>query len=898
MQLRMLVIVFATLIVLLSPIISFSQAKKDDKPLTQYFIDGYHGGIKAGLRDGTCRDIIQALKNDPEWNVTLDIEPITWDYVKREDPTAFEALKQYLLDKGSKPRVEITAGSYAQPYGWVIGGESNIRHLTRGREIVEKDFSGIRMDTYAVQEPCWTSAMPQILKSLGFKCAVLKDSTAWAGVTTGVDAEVLNWVGPDGTSIPAVPRYACEDLGSTCYIESFGGELDYVEKCIAHGIKHPVGTCIQDFGWKAVPWLKHGTTVYDISSGNLERKQVDLKDRKDRIEYVTWREYMETVASKPVQNWKFTQEDILCALPWGEKTLQTLARQVRSTENKALIAEKLSALSSILAGTTYPKVKLQDAWDQLLLAEHHDAWICATYNVGRNNWAWKVAAETWTADDLFDKVIAASRESLANVGGGTGNNSTMWLRVYNTLGVPRNDLVSLVMPSYPGAHGFRVYNSTGKEVVAQTTPTWGYNDGTINCANLLIRADVPSMGFSTYRIEPVKEAPPNLGAHAKTEDDGSVMIDSDLYKIKIDSSKGGVIASLYAKDLKKEFCSSSDERKFNEYRGYFITEKQWLSSIDSPAKVTILENGPIRVRLQIDGKVGRHPYRTLMTVIQGQRRVDLNVAFDFGDETWVGDPFDLEPNQMVNSRHKSFYNDKWKLQAFFPTDLSNQTIYKNSAYDVCQSRYEDTFYDSWDKIKNNIILNWVDTYSAEDNMGLAIFSDHTTSYNHGKDHPLSLTMAWGWQAGFWWGKCPLKGRQEIGYAILPHSGKWDQAGLSNECGQWCEPFQTQLLASKPKTGTESRSLIQVSGKGVEVPTMLVDGRDLLARLFNAEGANSVYIVTLASKASEVDQVELDGKFIKKLAVEKSSAGQCSTKLSIPRFGLRTLRFKNVLSNLF
>ncbi|HVA90272.1 MAG TPA: hypothetical protein VNL71_10560, partial [Chloroflexota bacterium] len=162
-----------------------------------YYVDGYHGGVKGHMPLGAWRDILQALRRTPDWKLALDIEPISWAVLRRTDPASFAELQEYLADQTADARLEIVAASYAQPFAWAIGGESNIRHLLRGRAIVREHFPSLRVDTYAVQEPCWTSALPQILRSLGYRRAVLRDaSTAWAGYPTGVDAAIVDWVGP------------------------------------------------------------------------------------------------------------------------------------------------------------------------------------------------------------------------------------------------------------------------------------------------------------------------------------------------------------------------------------------------------------------------------------------------------------------------------------------------------------------------------------------------------------------------------------------------------------------------------------------------------------------------------------------------------------------------------
>ena len=162
---------------------------------------------------GSWRDILNAMRAIPEWKISLDIEPASWDDLRREDPQAYRELRKLLDDRTVNARVEVVNGTFSQPFGWAQGGESNIRQLLRGREVIKQHFPNAVVETYAVQEPCWASCLPQLLRSLGFTAAVLKDpGTAWGGYASGFDAETVDWVGPDGTSIAAVPRYACEEL--------------------------------------------------------------------------------------------------------------------------------------------------------------------------------------------------------------------------------------------------------------------------------------------------------------------------------------------------------------------------------------------------------------------------------------------------------------------------------------------------------------------------------------------------------------------------------------------------------------------------------------------------------------------------------------------------------------
>jgi alpha-mannosidase len=221
--------------------------------------------------------------------------------------------------------------------------------------------------------------------------------------------------------------------------------------------------------------------------------------------------------------------------------------------------------------------------------------------------------------------------------------------------------------------------------------------------------------------------------------------------------------------------------------------------------------------------------------------------------------------------------------------LRSRSIYKNAAFDVCKSRNENTWFQGWHEIKHNIVLNWVDVVDEQQKTGLAVFSDHTTGYTHGPDHPLALVMGWGWEGGYWWGKCPLRGTQQVRYALLPHPGTWEQAHVSRENSFWNEPLVGQIVDGAPGSALGSQSLVAVSGGGVEIPTALVLRGDLLVRLFNAEGDAAERTVSLGVRASRVEVVELDGRVVRRLDIGRANDGRSEVKLALPRFAVRTLR---------
>ncbi len=900
---------------------------------TVYYVDGYHGGVRGHMPAGAWRDILNRLRSFPAWKVSLDIEPASWEVLRRRDPAVFAAFARLLADHSPAARVEIVGGSYSQPDFWVLGGESLIRQFQFGLRTLHQTLPGVRVDTYATQEPCFTSQLPQLLRSLGYKRAVMKNNTAFYGYMTGRDADTLDWVGPDGSSIPAVPHYACERPVSIFTTDSTSVPPDYARRCVEHGISRPSGMQLQDLGWAAKPRLA-----------------------EDYVRYVTWREYFETVAPPARQPWRVTQEDIHGTLPWGETQLNRLAQDVRSLEVRLPFAEKMATMAGLLSGRPYPGRRLDEAWKHLLDSEHHDDWVVAAGR-GRRNGAWQVGAQTYVAHQILDGVIAQSTDAMTGVGQAANSpEAGRWVRVFNTQPFARDDLAALEVTGDLGTRGFRVFDDKGREVVTQLDSTRAYltqrlvaqmlregrvhptsamlqtlaasGDAGINAGVLLFRARVPAMGYSTYHLEPISNNAPTMpshdalrvlqNGHPLTVSGGTdwmesrqaprvsphltsdpLVIESGLYRIKLDPKRGGAITSLYDKELRQEFCDPHSELLFNEYLGYFIKLKQWCSSSQHPARIQVLEAGPVRATIIAHGQIGDRFFISRLQVTQGQRRIDCQVTFRFGGKTWIGDPWNWGHVDW-NQRRRSFHDGRWKLQAVFPFAAAHTTIFKDAAFDVCQSHYANTFYQRWDRVKHDILLDWVDALDQKAGRGVCVFSDHTTAYTHGSGpaHPLGLVLGWGWKspAPHGWDNCPLTGDQTSQYAWLPHAGRWDNAHLWRECQRWHEPLIARLLSSTAAGGPMRASLLRVEDAGMDVPTMMLDGNDLLVRLFNAEGDASPKRLSLALKPRHAELIELDGRIREPLKVHPSVDGRYETEVAMPQFGLRTVRFIGVVKS--
>jgi alpha-mannosidase len=823
---------------------------------TAYFVDGYHGGVYGHYPRWQTRFMVEQLKKHPEWSVNLEIEPETWDSVKVYDPAAYAVFKDALQDPAIRERVEFVNPAYGQAYLFNITGESVIRQFSYGIDKMKEHFPSVDFRTYSSEEPCFTSALPQILKSFGFRYASLKNpNTCWGGYTRAHGAGLVNWIGPDGTGIPTVPRYRCEQLlpGSTWQTMAWGNSQEYIEACLRNNIASPVGMCLQDAGWRGGPWLAVAKPTYQPSL------------------YITWRNYFAVVGTSTLNDsWRVSQEDMLVSLVWGSQVLQRLAQQVRVAENKIAMAEKIATLRALEDGTAYPKKAFDSAWRTLLLAQHHDCWI-VPYN-GKPGHTWADMTRDWTAFTVqtSDSIVGTSALKGVYVAG-------QYIRVFNTTATERYELISVPLASGVDVRSWGIQDEHGDWVDSQPI---GNEHG-----KLSFLARVPAVGYATYRVN-AKKPSASKGKHVSVGKDKKYVVDTHFYRLVIDPARGGVIKSLKAKILKnKEFVDVKHERSFNELRGFFYEENAFLSSTDKPATVSVLEDGPLQTRLQIVGQIGAHPFRQVVTLYQHDPKIDFDLTID-----WKGNPgigkYSQARDFKAENPEKAFYDDRYKLLALFPTSAGKARIYKDAPFDVTESGLENTYFDRWDSIKNNVVLRWVDAEDATGDYGMTLLTDHTTSYVSGADMSLGLTLQYSGTA-LWGMNYKIEGPLQIHYALVPHARKWDAAGVSETAARWNEPLVPVLLDEKPAIWNKSWLTLS---KGWEVTSLQMDGDDVLLRIFNASAKKASGSAVVNTVIREASQVELDGDVRKALPVT-ITGGKSTVALSIPQFGICTIKMK-------
>ncbi len=471
-------------------------------------------------------------------------------------------------------------------------------------------------------------------------------------------------------------------------------------------------------------------------------------------------------------------------------------RWLRKEELLADAAEKASVTAEWLGARTYPRQRLNDAWTLVMGGQFHDI-AAGTATPKAYEFAWNddVIAMNQFAGVLTDatEAVAAALDT---------NTEGIPIVVYNPLNIAREEVIDANIEFPNGMPtAVRVVGPDGKETPAQ-----------ISNGKLLFVAQVPSVGYAVYGVQMGGMKEPSSALHASENS-----LENQYYRVQL--NRDGDVSGIFDKSLNRELLAAPARLAIS-----YDNPEQWpawnmdwdqaqaapKSYVDGPAKIRVVENGPIRVAVEVTRETAGSKFLQTIRLATGDagRRIEFANAIDW------------------NTRESN-------LKATFPLTASKRTATYNSDIGTIDRPTAEP------KKFEVPSLQWIDLTDISGAFGATILTDCKNGSDKPTDNTIRLTLLRtpGTRGGYSDQGTQDLGHHEFVYGLVGHGGNWRQEETDWQGQRLNDPliaFQTSHHAGA--LGREF-SLLKISSSRIRLLALkkAEQSDEIIVRLVELDG---------------------------------------------------------------
>jgi alpha-mannosidase len=691
--------------------------------------------------------------------------------------------------------------------------ESIIRQLLLGHEFFKKEF-GTESSEYMLPD-CFgfPASLPSVLAHCGIRGFSTQKLT-W-GSAVGIPFNVGEWIGPDGNSV--IAAFNPGSYGSRV-TNDLSSDKKWEARLDKDGAASGVFADYAYFGTgdrggapheNSVRWIEqsiNSTGAVRVISAKSDQMFNDITDAQK--------------AGLP----KYKGDLLLTQHSAGSLTSEAcMKRWNRENELLADAAERASVAACLLGAAPYPREKLNKAWQLVLRSQMHDM-LPGTCVPKAYEYIWndEIIAMNSFAEVLRNAVGAVAR-GLDTRADGTP------LVVYNPLSITREDVVEAELEFSTPPSGVQVFDGDGKPVPTQLLSTDG------NKTHFLFRAKVPSVGFAVFSAK-VQSASDDSKTTALRVSEHS--LENSRYKVTLNDA--GDIAQVFDKTAGRELLSAPARLSFTTENpsNWPAWNMDWNDQkqsprgyVDGPAKIRVVENGPVRVAVQIEREAENSIFTQTIRLAAGEA----------GDRVEIDSHVDWQSKACV-------------LKAEFPLTVANPLATYNWDLGKIQRGNDEP------KKYEVPSHQWFDLTDKSGDYGVSILSPTKYGSDKPADNLLRLTLLYtpGIQNAESYHEQQWQdwGRQDFTYGIYGHAGDWRDGKSDWQAARLSQP----LLAFRttPHGGKLGKnfSLLKVDSDQIAVRAIKLaeDSDQVVVRLqeLNGTKARSVNLNAASGIASATE----------------------------------------------
>lgn len=657
----------------------------------------------------------------------------------------------------------------------VPGLESMVRHVLYGNHYFRREF-GVASEEFMLPD-CFgfPACLPTVLSHCGIRGFSTQKLTWHSAV--GIPFKIGEWIGPDGSALPVALDPGSYGGGVRSDLSQDATWLTRIDRTGAEsGIfadYHYYGTGDRGGSPKeaSVQWMEKsvaGTGPLRVLSANAQQMFLDLP--------------ADAAAKLP----RYQGDLLLIEHSAGSLSSQAyMKRWNRKNEYLADAAERAAVAAAWLGSAPYPSKKLYDSWDLTLGSQMHDM-LPGTSLPKAYEYCWN--------DDLLSAngFAAVASDSVGAVAGEldtrTHDGGTAVV-VYNPLSVAREDVVEGSLPAADPDVAIQVTGPDGKQTPAQVLRVV---DGV---AHFLFLANVPPLSFTTFEvIASRKSADADKPANALRATGRT--LENARYRVTVDDA--GDVASIFDKAVSRELLAAPIRLEFHYEKpvsfpawnmDWTDRQKPARGVVGGPASVRVVEDGPVRVALEIERRAEGSRFVSRVSLAAG----GAGEAVEFHDQI-------------------DWRTPETSLKASFPLTAADPlAAYDDKVGVVQRGNNEPTKYE----VPQH---EWLDLTDAGGAYGVSVLNDCKYGSDKPDDHTVRLTLLYtpGVRSDYQDQASQDFGRHDMAYAVAGHPGDWRTGGTVARAHRLNQPLRAFSSPGHPGKLGRSFSLASVDNPQVEI----------------------------------------------------------------------------------
>jgi alpha-mannosidase len=522
----------------------------------------------------------------------------------------------------------------------------------------------------------------------------------------------------------------------------------------------------------------------------------------------------------------------------------------RKNELLADAAEKASVAAAWLGGRPYPQDRLNKAWTLVMGGQFHDT-LPGTQTPKAFEFSWN---DDVIAMNQFAEVLTSATEAIAS-GMNTATKGTPVV-VYNPVNISREDVVEASI-SFPSGmpNAVRVFGPDGKEVPAQ-----------LSNSKVLFLARAPSVGYAVYDVQRADNSP---AASALKVTESS--LENAHYRVALDQN--GDVSSIFDKTLNQEMLSAPARLaiKTDKPEQWPAWNMDWSDQqkpprayVDGPAKIRVVENGPVRVAIEVERETEGSKFVQTISLSAGDagRRIEFGNVIDW------------------NTREAN-------LKATFPLAASNpMATYNWDVGTIARATNDEKKFE----VPSH---QWIDLTDKSGSFGVTVLTDCKNASDKPDDNTIRLTLmrtpGIGARAGYGDQATQDLGHHEFVYGLAAHAGDWRSEQTDWQAQRLNQPLIAFQSSKHPGTMGKNFSLLSVNNSRVRVLALkkAEESDEVIVRLVELNGQPQSS-VRLSFAAPIISAREVNGQ---ELPVGKATVSKGELVTDLGAYQLRTFALK-------